>query len=379
VTDSTPRHRSLAVPLTWLYVALIVYASLYPFTGWRQPLVPLTQFLSLPWPRWWTAFDLWANLLGYLPLGSLAFVAAVRSGWGARAAWLFGSGLGLLLSLGLETTQHFLPQRVPSNVDAGLNLLGAALGASLGAVAHARGGVQRWQTLRDRWFTRRSAGGLAMLVLWPVALLFPLPLPLALGQALPRVREVADGWAAGTAAESWLRTISQVGLTPTGEAMAIALGLLGPCLVAFSISPAGWRRGVFCLGALLLGTATTTLSTALNFSPQHALAWATPNAGQALLLGTAVALLLAWLPRRAAAAFGILSLLGLVLLVARAPTDPYFASSLQAWEQGRFIRFHGAAQWVGWLWPYAAMLQLISVLFERRRGVGAGVDRRTGQ
>ena len=26
--------------------------------------------------------------------------------------------------------------------------------------------------------------------------------------------------------------------------------------------------------------------------------------------------------------------------------------SLQAWEQGRFIRFHGLAQWVGWLWPY---------------------------
>jgi hypothetical protein len=50
----------------------------------------------------------------------------------------------------------------------------------------------------------------------------------------------------------------------------------------------------------------------------------------------------------------------MVALVAQAPTDPYFAQSLQAWEQGRFIRFHGAAQWVGWLWPYAAMAYLLA-------------------
>ncbi|MBW8779725.1 MAG: teicoplanin resistance protein VanZ, partial [Burkholderiales bacterium] len=40
--------------------------------------------------------------------------------------------------------------------------------------------------------------------------------------------------------------------------------------------------------------------------------------------------------------------------VAQAPSDPYYADSLQQWEQGRFIHFHGLAQWVGWLWPFAA-------------------------
>ena len=43
-----------------------------------------------------------------------------------------------------------------------------------------------------------------------------------------------------------------------------------------------------------------------------------------------------------------------VALVAQAPSDPYYAESLQQWEQGRFIHFHGLAQWVGWLWPFAA-------------------------
>ena len=49
----------------------------------------------------------------------------------------------------------------------------------------------------------------------------------------------------------------------------------------------------------------------------------------------------------------------LVVAVAQAPADPYFAQSLQAWEQGNFIRFHGAAQWVGWLWPFAALIYLL--------------------
>ena len=47
-----------------------------------------------------------------------------------------------------------------------------------------------------------------------------------------------------------------------------------------------------------------------------------------------------------------------LVIVVQAPSDPYFAMSLQAWEQGRFIRFHGLAKWVGWLWPLAALAWL---------------------
>jgi hypothetical protein len=57
---------------------------------------------------------------------------------------------------------------------------------------------------------------------------------------------------------------------------------------------------------------------------------------------------------------------GLVAGVAQAPDDPYFAQSLKAWEQGRFVRFHGLAQWVGWLWPYVAMGWMLSRLGTRR-------------
>ena len=48
------------------------------------------------------------------------------------------------------------------------------------------------------------------------------------------------------------------------------------------------------------------------------------------------------------------------------------ADTLQAWEQGRFIRFHGAAQWIGWLWPYVAMLYLLARIGARERSADAG-------
>jgi hypothetical protein len=75
-----------------------------------------------------------------------------------------------------------------------------------------------------------------------------------------------------------------------------------------------------------------------------------------------LALVLVWIGPRLAAGLALVVLTGLVVLVHMAPPDPYFADSLQAWEQGAFIRFHGLAKWVGWLWPYAALAWLLSRL-----------------
>ena len=55
----------------------------------------------------------------------------------------------------------------------------------------------------------------------------------------------------------------------------------------------------------------------------------------------------------------------LVALISQAPEDPYFAESLQAWEQGRFIHLHGIAQWIGWLWPYAVLVHLLARISSR--------------
>jgi hypothetical protein len=63
-----------------------------------------------------------------------------------------------------------------------------------------------------------------------------------------------------------------------------------------------------------------------------------------------------------------LVLLALVVhlsLLNQAPESAYFTQTLKTWEQGRFIRFNGLAQWLGWLWPYAA---LVYVLLRVSRG-----------
>ena len=358
-------HRSSAAPLAWLYAALIVYASLSPFTGWKQPIaLPLYGLGHLPWLRYWTAFDVVSNLLGYMPLGALAVGALVRSGRRVSIAFVVALLAGALLSFLMESLQNWLPQRVPSLLDWMLNAAGTLAGALVAVAVHARGGIERWQTLRDRWFVARSAGGLLLLLLWPIGLLFPTPVPLGLGQVLVRLQELAAEALAGTPWSAWTEdwADASVAMTPLSrgsELLTILLGLLAPCLVAYTIVRPGWRRAVTVPGAAALGFATTTLSTALNFGPQHALAWLTPPALPGLLAGAIAGLVLLRVPRRGAAGLGLVVVTALVALVAQAPTDPYFAESLQGWEQGRFIRFHGLAQWVGWLWPYAALVYLL--------------------
>ncbi|CAM5785456.1 VanZ-like domain-containing protein OS=Rhizobacter sp. Root404 OX=1736528 GN=ASC76_12195 PE=4 SV=1 [Rhizobacter fulvus] len=356
--------------MAWAYAVLIAYASLYPFVPWRIPGVPLFGFLVLPWPRYWTAFDLVANLLGYIPLGALVFGAVVRSGGRPVSALWVAFSAGTAWSFAMELLQNFLPHRVASNVDLGLNSLGTLIGAALGWRVQMFAGVERWQVARDRWFIARSAGGLALLLLWPIGMLFPLPVPLAQGQVLAQLQEGIAAVLSGTSVAPWVQSwadaeLDRSPLSPAGEFALIALGLLAPCLVAFSVSRAGWRRLVLVLGAAALGALATTLSTALNFGPQHMFAWSTPQALAALVFAIVLASVLAMLPRRAAAGVGLMALTALVTVVAQAPADPFFAQSLQAWEQGRFIRFYGVARWVGWLWPYVAIVYLLARLGAR--------------
>jgi VanZ family protein len=366
------RHRSSATPLALAYTALVLYASLYPFVGWFWPPgLQASESLSLPWTSWGYTFDVWSNVLGYLPLGLLITVAARRGGWPARRAMLAGVLLPAGMSYGCEVMQQFVPGRVPSAVDWVTNVSGAAAGALLASLGESLGWIDRWHAWRQRWFMNDSAGALALLALWPAGLLLPSPVPLGLGQVAERLRE----WAAAALADvPWAEPVftllnapppSATPLRPLAEGLIVALGLLAPCAVAFSAMPAGLRRTALALGALLFGAAGMCLSTLLNFGPSHAAAWITPAVVPGLGLGLVLALVLVPLSPRLVAGVGLVVLTGLVVGVAHAPADPYFAQSLMAWEQGRFVRFHGLAQWVGWLWPYAAMLWLLTRLGSR--------------
>jgi VanZ family protein len=359
-------QRSSAVALSASFALLIVYATLYPFDGWRWPPGrSVFELMRLPVPYWRVTFDEVANFLGYLPLGALLYGAVVRSGGRVAAAWTLGALGPAALSYMLEVTQNFLPTRVPSVRDWALNAGGALFGMALAAVLQRLGLVGRWQTMRERWFVRDSAGALVLLLLWPVGLLFPAPLPLGVGHVGDQLRAWAEAAVSGTPwAESLVPLLEQPPvppvLSPLHEWLAIVLGLLAPCLVAYAVTRRGWRRVVLALGAGAFAVVATTLSTALNFGPDHAFTWSTPLTLQAGAVGLGFALLFAWLDRRVAAGVALVVLTALVAVVAQAPSDPYHAASLQAWEQGRFIKFHGLARWVGWLWPYLAIGWLLT-------------------
>ena len=360
------RQRTLAAPLALVYIGLILYASLYPFSGWRwNSGLDAPQLLQPPWPRYFIPFDLVSNLLGYLPLGALMYLTLVRSGARGAVALALAPAWCSALSYSMEVAQNFNPPRVPSSLDWLLNSLGATLGVLLVAMMHRQGAVAHWEVARERWCIKQSTGSLALLLLWPAGLLFPTAVPFGLGQVAGHLRELIRSILEDTPWAEWTNEwTSSAGLFESphlsgAEGGAAMLGLLAPCLLAFSVMHSWLKRLVATVCLVLAGLATMTLSTALNFGPQHAFAWVSAVSMPAIAAAMATAAVLAFLPRRIATGFALVCVIALVAVVAQAPSDPYYALSLQGWEQGRFIRFHGLAKWIGWLWPYAVLSILV--------------------
>ena len=349
--------RSSAWPLALLFAGLVVYASFYPFTGWRVQGVAPLAFLHAPLPQYWTGFDVVANLVGYAPLGFLLALALLRSGW-PRAAWPLAVCFSALLSLAVEALQNYLPMRVPSNVDFALNATGGLAGASTAWVLERLGGVRRWSQFRADWFDPGAHGGLVLLALWPLALLYPVSVPFGLGQVAERLEAGLRRLLVETPFLEWLPLRAQVPepLSPLAEALCVALCLLAPLLMGYADLRSVLRRLIFACLLFLCAVATASLSSALTYGPSHAWSWINLPAGMGVVLAMLVALALLALPRRVCTVAMLLSLAVSLSLLNRAPVSPYFAQSLEVWEQGRFIRFHGLSQWLGWLWPFAALV-----------------------
>ena len=51
------RASTLARILLLVYVLLVAYATLYPLSGWRALGLSPFAYLSAPWPRYITSFD----------------------------------------------------------------------------------------------------------------------------------------------------------------------------------------------------------------------------------------------------------------------------------------------------------------------------------
>lgn len=360
--DETQAHGSPVARAALLaYLLLIVYASWYPFTGWRSNGLPLLSFMNLVKQRYWTGFDVMVNVVGYVPLGILLVLALyplLRGVWAALLAAI----LGFLVSASMETVQNFLPSRVPSNLDLLTNSAGCFIGACLGPlfvrILLDQGRLIR---LRKKWFAPHASQGLVLLALWPLALMFPVAVPFGLGQVYERAEAALLQWLADTPWIDWLplREVELQPMLPLSEWLCIAMGLLLPCLLAFSVLRTVRQRVVVSLLGLAMGVAASTLSAALSYGPSHAWDWISPEVLVGLALAALALTLLLGRSARSCLVVALVLVVWQLALLNQASADVYFAQTLQHWEQGRFIRFHGLIQWLGWLWPYALLWHLV--------------------
>jgi VanZ family protein len=360
-------RKTTAWPLSQAYVALVIYASLYPFAGWRDQGIPFWAFLWSPWPKYWTGFDTAANLAGYVPLGFLVALSFLRRSTARLVpstklmAVIVATISSAVLSFAMESLQSYLPSRVASNLDLGLNVLGACTGALAAVALEKAGAIDRWSQFRVRWFVDESRGALVLLALWPFALLFPASVPFGLGQVLERLEAALGEWLTDTPFLDWLpvRDVELQPLMPGTELICVALGALIPCLLGYSVIRSMGHRALFGAGAILLGVGVTALSAALSWGPSHAWAWLSLPVQLGIGAAVVVAFVMAPVPPRACAALVLLALMLHLSLLNQAPASAYFTHTLQTWEQGRFIRFNGLAQWLGWLWPYATLAYVL--------------------
>ncbi len=352
-----PQRRTTAWTLAWLCVLVIVYASLYPFEDWRNQEIAPWSFIDAPWPKHFSSFDVWSNVLGYAPLGFWLSLAALRSGLGRIPSLLLAWLVSCALSLAMESLQSFLPVRVPSSVDWLCNTLGGLLGGLLAIVLERRGWLYHWAQFRRQWLTPDASASLVLMALWPLALLFPVSVPLGLGQVLERLRasllQDFPGW-------QWLQQIPPDGffqtLSPRMELVCVALGLMVPALLGLSAVRHLNQRLKVVLAVVVMAALANCLSAALTYGPEHALFWFNPQVFGGLAVGALLSLLAIKLSSRWILALMLLAQLLLLMWVNQLNTSAYFAQTLQTWEQGRFIRFHGLTQWLNWLWPWAVLV-----------------------
>lgn len=362
-------HKTTALPLALAYAALIVYASLYPFSEWRDQGIAPWAYITAPWPKYWTGFDFGINVVGYGPLGFLAAIAVLRTrpSAGGLQAVLRATLVGGLIAFAMETLQSYLPARIPSNVDLGLNTLGALLGAMLAAGLERFGVVAHWHRTRADWFVDDARGALVLLALWPLALLFPAAVTFGLGQVFERLETAVSEWLLDTPFIDWLplRQFELEPLVPGVELLCVMLGALVPCLLVFFITRSVARRALLLPAILAVGVGVTALSAALSYGPPHAWAWLSLPVQVGIAAVGVVGVPMLWAPRRLCAALLLVALILHLSLLNQAPESAYFAQTLARWEQGRFIRFHGLAQWLGWLWPFATLAYVTLALSRR--------------
>jgi len=287
-TDALPPRGSPAARLALaVSIGLLVYASLFPNTGWLHAGVSPFAWISAPFPRYWTANEILFNVLVYIPVGALLFwsVRPLLVGAGAIAV---ATLIAAMLSFSMESLQTFIAARVASNIDFAANSLGGLAGAFVAAASARRlidtGWRAHWGDTILKPGTQASVVIAAMWLLVqipPQAMLFGTGNILALvPDAVMRLEALLPMWSLPSPAwrargEQWCTTLAILGVT---------------MLVMHCLRPLRWRA---LLVPLLVMVALGIKVAAQPLAPPGGpatFAWLTPGATSGLVMGIALAM-----------------------------------------------------------------------------------------
>ncbi|MFT3801229.1 MAG: VanZ family protein [Burkholderiaceae bacterium] len=244
--------RTMAGWFALVYAIGLVYGTLYPWTGWRRIGLSGFDFLSQPWPRYWTIFDLSTNIGLYAPFGALLGWWA-RHRFGPRVAIALSIAAAALLATPLEALQTFLPGRIPSNVDLLCNVTGAAIGAGFA--------LALWPTrLRDQplRFRPHAKVTIVLLIVWLAVQALPQRVPFETGRLLGPLL----GWLdrVGTGIDAPEDSLSVVLATQLGQALAPLQGSLDLLIDQREVIEAGAvATWLGCIGLMLANVLTRSM------------------------------------------------------------------------------------------------------------------------
>ena len=336
----------LARYLALAWCGLVVYGSLHPFSGWRDTGVSPIAFLEGGWPRYWTVFDLLANVAVYLPLGFF-LTLALKGLPGRFTALVIAVLMAGGVSFGLETVQNWLPSRVPSNLDLACNIVGA-LGGGIAAQIVGPRIFARIAALEHRLLAPipHAELGLTLLGLWLLVPLSPETLLFGAGDLRYLLGFSSD---VPFAAESFVMI----------EACVTAFNAIAVGLILRMLSARMLHSYLMVPLFLLLGLAIRTLAAAILVSPGEAFAWFSLGAEMGLLVAGLVLAISLALPATPRLMLTALALMAGTVFVNLAPPNPYSMAALATWRQGHFLNFNGLTRLVATLWPFLTILFLL--------------------
>lgn len=345
ITETRARLR------TWLaigYTLFIVYASLSPFSGWREQGLSFAEVLDMPLRLTYTAFDASANLLAYLPFGLLVCLV-LRARFGATASVITALLLGVSLSAGMEYLQMYLPTRISSNMDILSNgtgtLAGALLAVGLAAQTRLVAKLTFW---RGGLFHqgKEMDFGLALLALW------------MFGQLNPSLPMLGNIFISAVAQQPFVR------LPPTPfdwwASGAVALNLLMLGALMLTLLQSRRNAALALLAILSVVAAAKFFSAALLLKSWALLLWVNSEAMLGILIGMLLLLAMLRMPRAVAIACGTAAALSYIAIVnfVLDSNAPSAAASVYHWHYRHLLNYNGLAQTITLVFPVLLLFHL---------------------